>query len=352
MQSDRKNEKQRSKQYYSTGIDRLDEKIAALVAEFGAGENADFIREIAVTGFRLFRNDISRLDIKIINASLKEIFYAFSVFSKYRGRRKVSIFGSARTPEGTPDYEAAKDFGARISNAGYMVITGAGNGIMAAGNEGAGIENSFGVSIRLPFENETNRFIAKEKLIRFKYFFTRKLVFAKETDAIVLFPGGFGTLDEAFELLTLLQTGKGNPLPVIMLEAPGGTFWKNFEKFIVSEMLSRGLISPEDSALYKICKDSEEAVAEIDRFYRNYHSIRFVTDRLVLRMRREVPDASLAELNAKFSDIVPAGAIEKTGPLPEEANEPDILQLPRLIFRFDKKAYARLRMLIDEINRH
>jgi len=348
---ERKNDK-RPRQPYSTGIEKLDAKIAELVAEFGNGENNELVKDIATTGFRLFRDNISKLDIKIINASLKEIFYAFSVFSKFRDKKKVSIFGSARTPEGTPDYEAAKDFGAKIAGAGYMVITGAGAGIMGAGNEGAGLENSFGVSIRLPFENETNPFIAKERLINFKYFFTRKLVFAKETDAIVLFPGGFGTLDEAFELLTLLQTGKGNPLPVIMLEAPGGTFWPNFEKFVKSEMLERGLISAEDSALYRICKNSEEAVAEIDNFYKNYHSIRFVADRLVLRMRREIPDDALAVLNSKFSDIVPAGAIEKSKPLAEEANENDLLNLPRLVFKFNKRAYARLRMLINEINRH
>ncbi len=340
------------KRNYTTGNELLDKKIAELVAEFGSGENTDLARELIVTSFKMLDPGISRLDMKILNASLKEVYRAFMMFSKYRDVRKVSVFGSARTKPDNPNYKIAKEFSEKIAARGYMVITGAGPGIMQAGNEGAGPDRSFGVSIRLPFEYDPNPFISKDKVLKFKYFFARKLAFAKETNAIVLCHGGVGTLDEGFELLTLLQTGKSNPLPVVMLEPPGGMYWKKLDDFIRTEMLSEGLVSEEDLALYKIVYSADEAVAEVDNFYKNYHSIRFVGDLLSVRMQRELPDAALAELNEKFASIVVSGSFVRSKALPEEENDRELLELPRLVFNFNRKNFGRLRMLIDEINKY
>lgn len=337
---------------YSTGNEALDQKITDLVAEFGSGGNTDLARELIMTGFKMLNPAISRLDMKILNASLKEVYRAFMMFSKYRGIKKVSVFGSARTKPDNPNYVIAKEFSEKIAARGYMVITGAGPGIMQAGNEGAGPDRSFGVSIRLPFEYDPNPFIAKDKVLKFKYFFARKLAFAKETNAIVLCHGGVGTLDEGFELLTLLQTGKSNPLPVVMLEPPGGSYWKKLDDFIKTEMLAEGLVSEEDLALYRIVYSADEAVAEVDNFYRNYHSIRFVGDLLSVRVQRALPEEALAKLNEKFASIVVSGSIIQSKALPEEENDADLLEMPRLVFNFNRKNFGKLRMLIDEINRH
>ncbi len=342
----------RPKKNYSTGNEALDKKIADLVAEFSNGDNDDFVREVIISGFRFLNGGFPRLDVKIINSSLKEIYRAFSMFAKYKGIKKVSVFGSARTPREDPDYQTAIEFGSKIAAGGYMVITGAGYGIMQAANEGAGIEKSFGVSIRLPFEYEPNPFIAKERLIIFKYFFTRKLSFAKETDAIVLFPGGVGTIDEGFELLTLLQTGKSNPLPVVMIEAPGGTYWKALVNFMRDQMLAKNLISKDDFAFFKICGTADEAVHEINTFYHNYHSIRFVGEMLAIRMKREIPKDAVDRLNENFRDIITKGNIEISAALSEELEETELISHPRIVFNFDRKKYGRLRMLIDEVNRY
>lgn len=336
---------------YSSGNELLDKKITELVNEFATGENVDIAREIIVTGFKLLNPGISRLDLKILNSSLKEVYRAFMMFSKYRGVKKVSVFGSARTKPDNPNYKIALEFSNKIAELGYMVITGAGPGIMQAGNEGAGPDKSFGVSIRLPFEYEPNPHIAKDKVLKFKYFFARKLAFAKETNAIVLCHGGVGTLDEGFELLTLLQTGKSNPLPVVMLEPPGGTYWKKLDEFIKTEMLAEGLISEEDLALYKIVYSAGEAVDEIINFYKNYHSLRFVGELLVIRMQRELSAEALSIINEKFADIVVKGSISQSKALAEEENETELAALTRLVFNFNRKSYGRLRMLIDEINR-
>lgn len=340
------------KRNYTTGNELLDKKIAELVAEFGSGENTDLARELIVTSFKMLNPGISRLDMKILNASLKEVYRAFMMFSKYRGVKKVSVFGSARTKPDNPNYKIALEFSKKIAELGYMIITGAGPGIMQAGNEGAGPDRSFGVSIRLPFEYDPNPHIAKDKVLKFKYFFARKLAFAKETNAIVLCHGGVGTLDEGFELLTLLQTGKSNPLPVVMLEPPGGMYWKKLDEFIKTEMLSEGLVSEEDLALYRIVYSADEAVAEVDNFYKNYHSIRFVGELLSIRMQRKIPDAGLASLNEKFAPIIVSGSLIQSGALPEEENDSELASMPRLIFNFNRRNYGRLRMLIDEINKY
>ncbi|MEZ7892004.1 MAG: LOG family protein [Candidatus Wallbacteria bacterium] len=344
---------ERKKRIYTTGNTVLDSKIKELSDEFSKSKNSDLINEIIITAFKLLNDDIDRLDIKIINSALKEIRHAFSLFSKYRSVKKVSIFGSARTPSDSPDYKIIAEFAQKIIKENYMVITGAGPGIMQAGNEGAGADNSFGVSIKLPFEYEPNPFISKDKVINFKYFFTRKLAFAKETNAFVLGPGGVGTLDEGFEVITLLQTGKSNPLPVVMLEAPGGNFWKKINAFMIEEMLAKKLICEEDTALYKICYDSGEAVDEIKRFYNNYHSIRFVNEILSIRVARPIPDEALRGINEKFRGIINEGSIENGNALFEESNEAEeIRKMPRLLLKFNKKSFNKLRMLIDEINKY
>ncbi len=300
---------------------------------------------------RFGRQKSPRGDLKIVNTALKELRYSFGVFNRHRDKRKVTMFGSARLAADSPECRAARDFAARIADRGFMVITGGAGGIMQAGNEGAGRERSFGVNIRLPFEQGANPILdGDEKLVWFKYFFTRKLLLVKDADAIALFPGGFGTHDEGFEVLTLAQTGKNRPVPVVLVDAPGGTYWAAWERFVQETIVARGLVAPEDAALYRITDDVGAAVDEITRFYRNYHSSRYVGDRFVIRLNRPIPRGALAEINAAFADIVVEGEIAASGALEGEANEPEIAALPRLAFRFDRRRFARLRQMIDRIN--
>ncbi len=335
-----------------------DEKVAAvieeLLQELQPYSNADILRDVFVTAVKMAEDGADRGDAKIIRTAIKELRHAFRVFAPYRDYPKVSIFGSARAVEGQPEFEVARQLGSKMAAAGYLVITGAGPGIMAAGHLGAGQAKSFGLNIRLPYEQLPNRTISGDrKLINFRYFFTRKLFFVKESEAIVLMPGGFGTLDEGFEVLTLIQTGKSELKPVVMLDVPGGSYWKDWFRFIEKQMLRRGFISPEDRALFCLTDSIETAVSEIQTFYRSYHSSRFVDQRrkLVLRLKQP-PDAGLLnELNMKFQDIIVEGKIELTGPFPEERDEPKLLKLPRLALAFDRRNYARLRQLIDTVNR-
>jgi uncharacterized protein (TIGR00730 family) len=318
-------------------------------------QNRDLIREMVTAAMYLPTDGLDRGELKILNSTLKEFRYSFKVFERYAESRKVSIFGSARTPVDSAVYQHAKKFAAELAARGFMVITGAGPGVMRAGNEGAGRERSFGVNIRLPFEQEPNDIIAgDEKLINFKYFFTRKLSFIKESDAIVLFPGGFGTLDEGFETLTLLQTGKCDPLPVVMMDVPQGTYWTQFDEYVRTVLLRKQLISPPDLNLYRYTTDIGKAVAEIENFYRNYHSLRYVDDLVVMRLNKRPTPALLDRLKADYSDILAPGAAFTASDAPhpaEERNEPpDVLALPRLTFRFVRKQFGRLRRLIDEIN--
>jgi uncharacterized protein (TIGR00730 family) len=329
----------------------IDALVALTPAEFA---HKDLVREMVTAAMYLGTDGLDRGELKILNSTLKEFRYAFKVFERYADRRKVSIFGSARTPRDSPQYEHARRFAAALAAHGFMVITGAGPGIMRAGNEGATRENSFGVNIRLPFEQEPNDVIAgDEKLINFKYFFTRKLSFVKESDAIVLFPGGFGTLDEGFETLTLLQTGKCDPLPVVMMDVPQGNYWTQFDEYVRTNLLRKGLISPADLNLYRYTTDVDKAVAEIEGFYRNYHSLRYVDDLVIMRLQKPATPELLERLNTDYKDILAPGASfeARKEPHPAERNEPaDVLALPRISFRFLMKQFGRLRRLIDEIN--
>ncbi|HWE66738.1 MAG TPA: LOG family protein [Acidimicrobiales bacterium] len=290
-------------------------------------------------------------DLKIANAALAEMTEAFRVFRPYRNIRKMTMFGSARTLPDDPVYILARDLATKLAQEDWMVVTGAGPGIMAAGLEGAGREHSFGVNIRLPHEEGANPFIAQDpKLVEMRYFFTRKLMLIKESHAYAILPGGFGTQDECFELLTLLQTGKAEPAPVVMMETPGGTYWHGWLEFLDKEAIGSGWVSPEDTGLFRVTTTVEEAAAEITGFYRNYHSIRWVGDLLVLRVQREPSRAELADLNRRFADIVTRGTIRITDAFPPERSSNDHPELPRLAFRFDKWHFARLRLLIDAVN--
>ena len=336
---------------YRTGDPETDAAIAELVTRAGASGHVDLVFEMIVSALRMARDGAARGDFKIANSALKEMRYAFHVFSPYRGQRKVAIFGSARTMPEDPLYEQARAFAAAMAERDWMVITGAGPGIMSAGIEGAGTENSFGVNIRLPFEAATSQFIADDpKLINFRYFFTRKLAFIKESHGFVLLPGGFGTMDEAFELLTLVQTGKSHPAPVVLLEVPDGTYWASWKRFVEDELMARRLISPDDLDLVHITDDVDDAVREIEGFYSNYHSIRFVDRALVIRMRQRPSDDELETLNEEFADIVTHGRIEAAQASPAEVADHDHVDLARIRFRFDRTHWARLRRLIDAIN--
>ena len=336
---------------YSVGKPDIDAQIASLASSIGNTANADLIREILVTGLKLADDKADRGDLKIINAALKELRYAFKLFARYRGTRKVTIFGSARIQKDDPDYLQAVRFARLIAEQNWMVITGGGSGIMEAGHEGAGRDRSFGVNIRLPWEQAANPVIERDrKLITFKYFFARKLVFLKEADGVVLCPGGFGTHDEGYETLTLIQTGKGRPMPLVYLDKPRGTYWKTWQRYVEDHLLRRGLISKDDMALFKVTDDAEEACREITNFYRNYHSIRFVKDLLVMRLQRAPSNSRLAELNKQFADIQTKFEMTGSGPLPEESDEPELAHLARLSFYFNRSHWGRVRQLIDALN--
>jgi uncharacterized protein (TIGR00730 family) len=336
---------------YRTGDDALDAEIAALVEQVSEPGDADLIFELVASALRLARDSADRGDLKIANAALKEMRHAFSVFAPYRAAPKVAIFGSARTQPEDPLYRQTREFAAAMAELDWMVVTGAGPGIMEAGIEGAGAENAFGVSIVLPFETTTTQFLADDpKLMNFRYFFTRKLEFIKESDAFVLLPGGYGTLDEAFELLTLLQTGKAQPAPVIMLDVPGGTYWEHWGAFVARELEGHGYVSLEDDHLFLVTDDAQAAVDEILGFYSNYHSQRFVKGRLVLRLRTAPSPEQLAELNEEFADIVVRGAMEVVEATAQEIADDDHVDLARIAFRFDRHGWSRLRMLIDRLN--
>jgi uncharacterized protein (TIGR00730 family) len=331
---------------------KVDELVQRLVEEAGGSPHTEFLQEMIQTALRLAEDHADRGDIKILNVALRELVQAFRLFAPYRGIRKVTMFGSARTTEDQPEYQQALAFAHAISRRGWMVITGAGDGIMKAGQGGAGRERSFGVNVRLPFEQPANEIIKNDsKLITFKYFFTRKLVFVKEADAIALFPGGFGTMDETFELLTLIQTGKSNPLPVVCVDSPGGDYWKAWDGYVRDVLVRRGLISPQDVSLYRVTDRVETAIAEITGFYRNYHSTRYVGEQLVMRLRQAPTEPQLARLNDEFRDILVDGPMTVGPALPEETNDHAITHLPRLVLHFNRKDIGRLRQLIDALNR-
>ncbi|MGH9281572.1 MAG: LOG family protein [Acidimicrobiales bacterium] len=337
---------------YRTGSPALDQRLLELLDEAGATGNRDQLFQILVSAVGLAGDDVERLDLKITNAALRELRGAFGVFAPYRSVHKATMFGSARTLPDDPAYAQAREVAARLAGAGWMVVTGAGPGIMAAGLEGAGRDRSFGINIRLPFEQGANEFIAGDpKLVEMKYFFTRKLMLLKESDGFVVLPGGYGTLDEALELLTLMQTGKADPAPVVLLDVPGGTYWQSFERFMTGEVLARGLVSPEDRVLYRITDEAQVATDELLGFHRNYHSRRLVGHQLVIRLQSPPTEEELRHLGEEFSDICVDGTIEAIEPLGPEVADDDHLDLPRIALRFDHISLGRLRSLIDRLNR-
>jgi uncharacterized protein (TIGR00730 family) len=326
--------------------------VDSLVPDDASSSQRRLYRSMLKTVAALSADGTEVIDLKVADSALAEMAEAFRVFQPLRNRRKVTIFGSARTLPDHPAYRCARELASSLAAADWMVVTGAGPGIMAAGMEGAGRESSIGVNIRLPFEQGANRFIAQDpKLVEMRFFFTRKLMLIKESDGYVVLPGGFGTLDEGFELLTLLQTGKAEPAPVVMLDVPGGDYWKKWNEFLHDVVEPRGLVSAEDHSLYKVTDDVAEATAEVLGYYRNYQSCRWVGDLLVLRLLVAPDRATLAELNRSFADIVAGGVMRLSKPLPPERSDDDRLELPRLVFRMDKMHYGRLRQLIDALNR-
>jgi uncharacterized protein (TIGR00730 family) len=337
---------------YELGDPELDGLIEQLLERVqqrsGRHEGAEPVRQLVVTALRLLAEERDVGDLKLVASAVKELRHAFRVFKPFEDRRKVSAFGSARTPRGAPAWLQAHRFGACMTEAGWMTITGAGDGIMGAAQEGAGREHSFGVNIRLPFEQQANPVISGDpKLINFRYFFTRKVMFVKESHAVALFPGGFGTHDEGFEALTLLQTGKAQLMPVVFVDAPGGTYWKEWLAWVEAGLRGHGLIDADDLRLFSVTDDVDAAVAEIVRFYANYHSSRFVGDRLVIRLRHAPDSATLARLNAEFDDLL-EGAMTLSETLAEEAAEHP--GLPRLVLDYDRRRSGRLRMLVDRLN--
>jgi uncharacterized protein (TIGR00730 family) len=312
----------------------------------------DLVQTIKEYADKLAADGSSRGDLKVISRTIRELRYAFKVFAPYRKQRKVTVFGSARTPADDPAYQEAVHLGRAFAEAGWLVVTGAAHGIMEAGHVGAGREASMGLNIILPFEQSANPIITGDpKLVHMKYFFTRKLMFVKECDAVVCLPGGFGTLDEAMEVITLLQTGKRDMVPVVLLDPPGGTYWPALLEFIKAELLSRRMISAEDMHLFKVCDNHAHAVAEVLQFFRVYHSMRYVKNQLVLRLNQPLAPELLADVNKHFRDMLASGQFEQREALPLEHDDPDLLAKPRLVFHFNRRNFGRLRLLIDAVNR-
>ncbi|MBS0183380.1 MAG: LOG family protein [Nitrospira sp.] len=331
--------------------DEILHRISALLDSQEDDLHAALMAELLTGLLKLHDAHLDLLDVKIVNRAVKELRHAFSVFRGYRNRQKVSIFGSARTLSDDPNYQLAYQFAQAIVREKFMVITGGADGIMRAAQEGAGRENSFGVNIMLPFEQGPNSTIADDpKLITFKYFFTRKLMFQKEANAIALFPGGFGTHDEGFEILTLAQTGKSDPQPIICLQAPGCDYWDDWSAFVTRQLLKRKLINEEDMSLFAIVNSAEAAVSQILKFYRRYHSIRFVGRELAMRLKQTITPEQLEQLRDRFVDLLSDGTFELRGPLAEELDEPALRDLPRLVFNFNRRSTGRLRQLINHLN--
>jgi hypothetical protein len=333
------------------GDTEVKRRIQELIACRGGGHNPDLVADIIENALKLLTDVEPRGDVRVIQTAVRELRYAFKLFAPWAGTRKVTVFGSARTAPTKQEYQQAVDFARKIADAGWMVITGAGPGIMQAGHEGAGPERSFGANIRLPWEQSANPVIQDDKkLITFKYFFTRKLTFVRNSDAIVLFPGGFGTMDEGYEALTLMQTGKSRIMPLVLMDRPGGAYWRTWDKHVREHLLRNGLISPEDVNLYHITDDPEHAVKFITRFYRNYHSMRFVKDLLVIRLQHSPSSTAIEGLNEDFTDIITEGKISLIEPTPEEREDDQYLKLPRIAFEFNKRDYGKLRQMIDVLN--
>ncbi|MGO9378591.1 MAG: TIGR00730 family Rossman fold protein [Dissulfurispiraceae bacterium] len=312
----------------------------------------ELVREMVLTALKAGLEEADEADLKLMNTTLKEMRFTSKIFGPYRSVRKVTVFGSARTCPEEPVYQMAQLLGRKLAEAGYMVITGGGPGIMQAINEGAGPEKSFAVNIRLPFEQKLNPVVINNpRSIMYKYFFNRKVAFLKEASAIVLFPGGFGTLDEAMETITLIQTGKQNPMPLILVDEPGGTYWTNMIHFFEEELMKTGYISSSDFNLFERVDSLSAVIRSIGRFYHRYHSLRYVENQLVLRLESGLEQQAAKDLQERFQDILsPGGRIFLSGALPDEADEPEIAGLQRIVVDFNRKDFGRLRRLIDAVN--
>ena len=332
---------------------QADAAIDELMKLAGGIHYPDMVREMILAALKAGQETHRRADLKLMNSTVKEMRYTTKVFSAYHDVRKVTVFGSARTKPGQPLYTMAQRFGKKLAEQGFMVITGGGPGIMQAVNEGAGPEHSFGVNIRLPFEQRPNPVLeGNPRNISYKYFFNRKVAFLKESDAVALFPGGFGTLDEAMETLTLVQTGKRNPLPLVLMDEVGGSYWTHWSRFLEKELLARGYIDSADFDLFERVDSVEGAFEKIAQFYRRYHSLRYVGKELVIRMTSPLDAEQVESLQNQFADILTSsGGIRPSGPLPEEADEPEVYYLPRLVVDFSRERFGRLKTLIDAINR-
>ncbi len=330
----------------------IDERIERLMEIAQGIQRPEYVREMIIAALKAGQEDDASADLKLMNTTLKEMRFTSKIFGPYRNVRKVTVFGSARTQPGEPAYEMAKEFGRKLAQAGYMVITGGGPGIMQAANEGAGPDHSFGVNIRLPFEQKPNPVVeGNPRLITYKYFFNRKVAFLKESDAVALFPGGFGTLDEAMETLTLVQTGKRNPLPLVLVDDPACPYWTRLIKFLDEELKERGYISSSDFSFFERVCTVDAALEKIKRFYRRYHSIRYVEGQLVMRLASQLSDDALHRLAEEFHDILLGGGrIVPSGPLEAERDDLETFQLPRLLIDFNRKDFGRLRAFIDAVN--
>lgn len=334
----------------SEALESLQADINKLIDHLPTMQHGELIHQALASLVRMAEGEIDRLDWKILNSSLQDMERGFQAFYPHRHVRKITIFGSARIAPDTPEYQLAVDFARCVTQQGFMVMTGAGGGIMQAGNEGAGPGKSFGLNIQLPFEQGANPFIeGSSKLINFKYFFTRKLFFLRESDALALFPGGFGTQDEAFECLTLSQTGKSGLMPLVLIDRPGGDYWRSWDRYIQTALLERGLISPNDPSLYTVTDSLDVACNAIADFYRVFHSSRYVAHKLVIRLKSDLSDAKLEQLNQDFSDILVEGRIERSQALPQEVKD-ETHTLPRLVMHFNQRDFGRLYQFIAAIN--
>jgi uncharacterized protein (TIGR00730 family) len=337
--------------FSSSGDPEFDRRIKEMVNDWGVRESQELIAEMIVTALRMGSDSVPVPDLKMINRSLKELRQASKAFAPYQGIRKIAIFGSARTNPRAEIYQAAERFAQRMRERGFMIITGGGDGIMGAAQRGAGREHSFGLNIRLPFEQKANETIDGDpKLVNFNYFFTRKVNFIKETHAIALFPGGFGTMDEGFECLTLMQTGKARIIPVILVDKIGGTYWESWTEFLRTHLLGQGLIGSDDFNLFSIAADVDEAVSKVVQFYRNYHSYRWVGQDLVIRLQRQLSSGGVEGLNKRFSDLFEGSHLRVSRALRQEKNEPELYHMPRLVAGVHRRSFGRLRQLIDAIN--
>lgn len=338
---------------YVVGDQVLDSLINELAVKAASAESEYLLREILTTAVKLGKESGDKGDLKLVNNALKELRYSFKIFSPFRAVKKVIIFGSARSKNTSPEYTMAEEFARKLTGKGYMVVTGGGPGVMEAGNKGAITGKEFALNIRLPFEQKANPYIdEKDKIINFKYFFTRKLIFVKETDATALFPGGFGTQDEGFEMITLIQTGKSRPRPVVLMEPKGSTYWAQWMHFVNTQLVKRGYIKREDLNLFRIVKTVDGAIHYIEDFYKVYHSIRYVSGLTVLRLNKEISDRTLKLVNSKYKDILTSGEIKRSSPTDKEIQVGEYLGLPRLVMNFNMHDYGRLSEMIRDINRN